>query len=106
MANFIENANLPSERFLAVGSRYESSTVIYYTDKKLLTFTTYKKQQITPGDNDKFMVISKGFEFRPDLVSQKVYNAPDFWWRIMEANDIKDIFEFKAGKNIRIPEIT
>ena len=44
-----------------------------------------------------------GQEYRPDLVSNRVYGTPDFWWRIMEANNIKDVFEFKAGLNLRIP---
>ena len=50
------------------------------------------------------MVISPGYEYRPDLISQMVYGSPDFWWKIMEVNSIKDIFDFKAGVNLRIPD--
>ena len=40
----------------------------------------------------------------PEIVSNKVYGSPDFWWKIMEANNIKDIFDFKTGINIRLPD--
>jgi hypothetical protein len=104
MANLIEITNIPATRFVPVTSRYADSFVIYYTENKFLTFNTYKKQDLLVSDQDKFAVISKGVEFRPDLVSQKVYGTPDFWWKIMEVNNIKDIFDFKVGTNIRIPE--
>jgi len=42
-------------------------------------------------------------EFRPDKMSQHVYGHVDWWWKIMEANNIKDVYDFKAGTNIRIP---
>ena len=50
------------------------------------------------------MVISKNYEFRPDLVSYEAYGVVDFWWKIMEFNNIKDIFDFKAGINLTIPD--
>jgi hypothetical protein len=37
------------------------------------------------------------------MVSQEAYGVPDFWWRIMEFNNIKDVFDFKSGLNIAIP---
>ena len=49
-------------------------------------------------------VIPSGMEFRPDLVSKEKYGVPDFWWKILEANKMKDIFEFRAGKTIILPE--
>ena len=104
MANNISPTTLTSNRFVAASSRYISSDVIYYGDKNTITFTTYKKQiSTTPSPSDQFTVIESGFEFRPDLVSQRTYGLPDFWWAIMEANDIKDIFDFRAGKTIRLP---
>lgn len=104
MANYIEFTKIDPKRFVPVSSRYADTPVIYYTENKLLTFTTYKKTQITTSQKDKFYVITPGTEYRPDLVSQTAYGTVDFWWKIMEANEIKDIFEFKAGLNIRIPD--
>lgn len=106
MPNHIEDANLRSSRFVDPMSRYIESEPIYYVigQRKILTFKTYKKNiSNIPTANDMYMVISPGHEYRPDLVSQKMYGRPHFWWKIMEANDIKDIMDFRAGRNIRLP---
>jgi hypothetical protein len=106
MANNIEPANLSSDRFVSALSRYRKSSVIYYSinDRKYTTFTTYKKQiKTTAGPRDRYMVIPPQMEYRPDRLSKEVYGSVDLWWKILEANNIKDIFDFKAGLNIRIP---
>lgn len=104
MANYTKNTKIDAKRFVPVTSRYSDTPVIYYTEKNLLTFTIYKKKQTPINQKDKYYVITAGTEYRPDLVSQKAYGTVDFWWKIMEANDIKDVFDFKAGLNIRIPD--
>jgi hypothetical protein len=104
MANYIEIAPLDSRRFITASSRYVNNIIYYYSENKFLTFEVYKKKPIPNSDRDKYYVISSGTEYRPDLVSQKAYGTPDFWWKIMEANNIKDVFDFKAGLNIRIPD--
>lgn len=104
MANYIEETTLDPKRFVPVSSRFASNTVVYYTEKKLLTFKTYKKTVLPLSDRDVYAVVTPGTEYRPDLVSQKVYGTVDFWWKILEANNIKDIFDFKSGLNIRIPD--
>lgn len=103
MANKIEEVETSAQRFVNSTSRYVKSKVIRYGDNHKLTFKTYKKQEITSNPADKFAVVPPGMEYRPDLVSYKAYGVPDFWWRIMEANNIKDILDFKAGMTIRIP---
>lgn len=104
MANYIEDTNINAKQFVPPSSRYSESKVIYYTEKKLLTFKTYKKTETPLSSKDKYAVITPGVEFRPDLVSQKAYGTVDFWWKILEANGMKDIWEFKSGLNIRIPD--
>lgn len=103
MANKIEYTNLLPEKFVPKTSRYTDSDVIYYGDRNALTFTTYKKKDNEEGAGDRFTVVSPGQEYRPDLLSFEAYGTPDFWWRIMEANGIMDIYEFKSGTNIRLP---
>ena len=71
-------------------------------DRKI-TFSTYKKRSQVTSETDSFLTITKAFEFRPDLVSYKVYSTPDYWWKILEFNGMMDIFDFKNGKNIRLP---
>lgn len=104
MANYIEETDLDAKRFVPISSRYANEVVVYKTDNKLLTFKTYKKTITPSSDRDVYAVISPGSEYRPDLVSQKAYGTPDFWWKILEANNIKDIFDFKSGLNIKIPD--
>jgi hypothetical protein len=103
MSNQVQIANLNNNSFVDNTSRYKTSLIYYYGSDNLITFETYKKQKVRFDPNDRFYVITKGSEFRPDLVANKVYGVPSLWWRIMEANDIKDIWDFRAGLNIRIP---
>lgn len=103
MANYIEVANMKASKFVTPTSRYIDSTVYYYTENKFITFETYKRKPIATSPTDKYMVITKSREYRPDLVSNAVYGTVDFWWKILEANSMKDILEFKAGVTIRLP---
>lgn len=106
MANVIELTEINPLSYVNMASRYAESKVLKYSEKGFLTFETYKKKAYTPSSNDMFTVISAGVEYRPDLLSYQIYGVPDFWWRIMEVNGIMDIFDFKAGLTIRIPERT
>jgi hypothetical protein len=104
MANYIEPANIKADRFVTPTSRYADSTVYYYTENKLITFETYKRNSIPESASDKYTVIKKSMEYRPDLMSKAAYGTVDFWWKILEANGMKDIMEFKTGVNIRLPQ--
>ena len=103
MANYYEETDINPRRFVTVTSRYLGQKVVYYTERKLLSYNTYKRKEYKPNKKDKFTIISSRFEYRPELLSFEFYGTPDFWWKIMEANGIKDIFDFKAGLNIRLP---
>lgn len=106
MANPVEDANILPDVFVIALSRYRNSKVLYYTylGKKRITFDTYKKTTSTANqESDTYGIVPPGMDYRPDLVSQKVYGDPNFWWKILEANNIKDIFDFKAGLNLRFP---
>lgn len=104
MANTIDyDTRLSAASYVTFTSRYRQSNVIYYGDNRKITFTTYKRQEIPPSESDTFLTITKPFEFRPDLVSYRVYGTADYWWKILQFNKINDIFGFRAGVNIRIP---
>jgi hypothetical protein len=104
MAVNITKTNLNSTDFVANTSRYYGSDVYYWGDNQQITFETYKKENTYPeSPQDKFTIISPGMEYRPDKMSVEVYGHVDWWWKIMEANGIKDIYDFKAGRNIRLP---
>ena len=105
MANKIEYTNLrPTDGFVNYGSRYaNSSKIIYYGNNRVLSFTTYKKSRYPESSADKFTVIPPGMEYRPDKVSLETYGTVDYWWKILEANGMNDIYAFKSGTNIRLP---
>lgn len=99
----IQYTNIPAVKLTEGFSRYRNQKVIYWGDNKLLTFDTYLRQPYTRTGKEKVMLITKGVEYRPDLVSFDVYGACDFWWKIMEVNGMYDIFDFKAGTTIILP---
>lgn len=103
MANTISYPPLPAKRFVDFSSRFINSKVLYYGENNKVTFETYKKKPITFSENDKFIQINSSTEYRPDLVSYYAYGIPELWWYIMQANGIKDIYDFKSGITLRIP---
>jgi hypothetical protein len=104
MANYFEIAtNLQPNQYVSTTSRYNGSTVCFYGQEKKITFTIYQRQEITESENDKYMIIPPGYEYRPDLVSYNTYGIPDYWWLILQANKINDVYGFKTGLNIRLP---
>ena len=106
MANFIEYANnLTPDIYVTNSSRYFNSTVIFYGQDKKIIFSTYKRTTTNVNQDDKYMLITAGYEYRPDLVSEKAYGIPDFWWRVMQENGIYDIINFKKGITVRIPSL-
>jgi hypothetical protein len=107
MANSIEKYNIiDSRNFTVKSSRYINSQIYYYGNDKKITYETYKRRTYTYSDSDKFFEIKSGLNYRPDLVSQSFYGVPDYWWLIMEYNDIYDIADFTAGKIVRLPPVS
>lgn len=104
MANKIEYTDTRPTEFVTNVSRYSKSRVIYYSDEKIITFETYKRKPFVPSPRDQVAVITPGLEYRPDLMSFEKYGVSDFWWKIMEANGIKDVADFRAGRTIVLPE--
>jgi len=99
----IEVSPILAKNIVATGSRYIDSKVLYYGDKNFVTFETYKRVPYVKIGDEKVMLITKGVEYRPDLVSFDYYGFSDVWWKILEANGMKDIYDFKAGVTIILP---
>jgi hypothetical protein len=97
----IEYTKSEGRKYVPVTSRYVSASIILYEGK--LAFPIYKNKQVRLSPNDQHYEITQDMEYRPDKVSNMFFGAPDFWWRIMEANGMKDILEFREGKNIILP---
>lgn len=103
MANKLVRTNIFAASLVSPSSRYIDSSVVYYTDDHKLTFATYRRHSYAASETDKWMVINKTEEYRPDKVANAVYGVPGFWWKLLEANGMKDIWEFKSGKTIWLP---
>lgn len=88
---------------VGVTSRYLDQKIIYYGPENKLTFNTYKRKNYPVSDSDRFLLITKTREYRPDLVAYEQYGIVTIWWKLLEANGMKDIWDFKAGTNIRLP---
>jgi hypothetical protein len=104
MANKIEFTTLRAADFVTNVSRYANSRILYYSDDRITTFETYKRKKFVPSPRDQVTVVTPGVEYRPDLMSFDKYGISDFWWKILEANMMKDVIEFKAGRTIILPE--
>lgn len=104
MTTPIKNTSIRPNQVVSAGSRYLNQNVIYYGEKNTITFDTYIRKTYVPTGKEKVMLVTKGVEYRPDLVSYDVYGFVDNWWRILEANGIKDIWDFKAGTTIMLPD--
>lgn len=103
MSQRIETSNIQTRNVLAPNSRYMKQNIIYYGEKRIITFDTYIREDYKSNGKEKVMLITKGVEYRPDLVSYDFYGFVDNWWRILEVNGMKDIYDFKAGKTIILP---
>jgi hypothetical protein len=103
MTQIIESANIETRLFFTPSSRYLKQEIIYYGEKRIITIDTYNREKYQSSGNEKIMLINKSLEYRPDLVSYKFYGFVDNWWRILEANSMKDVWEFKSGKTIILP---
>lgn len=101
----IEVAPIQASTITVGGSRYRNQQVLYYGDQRFLTFSTYKRTNYVSTGMEKVMLVNKGVEYRPDLVSYDVYGFPDHWWKILEVNKMKDVYDFKAGVTIILPDV-
>jgi len=74
----------------------------------VITFETYKRKKQAFVNTDKYLVVKSGEEYRPDLIAKRAYGSSlyTYWWKIMEANLIFDVFDIKTGLTLRIPALS
>lgn len=100
----ISSSNIRTDTVIKGFSRYKESEVIYWGEQKRIAFGTYLRKSYTLTNKEKVMLITPGVEYRPDLVSYDVYGTVDMWWKIMEVNKIYDVYDFKSGITIILPD--
>ena len=104
MAANLKEIKINKTGILAPLSRYQKSRVFQYGNLSKITFEIYKRTDKSPFSNG-VVLVTPGWEYRPDLVSFDIYGFPDLWWKIMEFNGIKDILDFKTGVTLQIPRM-
>ncbi len=103
MTQLITLSDTRSDTIFTSFSRYLNTDIIIYGEEKFATLPTYIRTPIAEDGAEKSMLITKGVEYRPDLVSFDIYGIPDVWWTILEFNGMRDVWDFKSGVTIRIP---
>lgn len=104
-ANVIDNVLENDE--MVVTSRYSTKTNLLRKDGNTVIRNLRTRDFYIPeSDEDTVHKIKAGEEFRPDVVAFNQYGDASLYWVVLSANRMKDIFEFKADKVIRLPEIT
>ena len=64
--------------------------------------STFPPVDIRTRTSDLFITLTRGNRF--DLISQDVYEHPDYWWVILLANSqYANEFEIPLGEVIRVP---
>ena len=51
------------------------------------------------------IVVTNVTEARPDLLSYYVYESTDYWWVLMEMNEVTNVSDITAGMVIKYPSI-
>lgn len=104
MPTTILPSQIRPEQVVGPTSRYLSSDVIYWGPQHQIAFTTYRRKTYTPTDRDRWTLVDASEEFRPDKVAYRAYGVPALWWAVMEANGLKDIWDFRTGYNLWLPD--
>ena len=53
---------------------------------------------------EKLHVVTQADLDRPDLISNRFYGTPEYWWMILDYNKVTDPFSLKIGDRLRIPD--
>lgn len=62
--------------------------------------------EIQKSQDDVYVQVTSGYEYRLDLISFEVYGTTRLWWAIALANNKLDLFTFpQSGDTIRVPSI-
>jgi hypothetical protein len=66
---------------------------------------TANQYTVDEESTDIYHEVQNEEENRLDIISNKYYNTPDYYWVIAMANDLVDPFIIKVGDVLRIPSI-
>jgi len=85
-----------------VNSRLRLTPVI--KESGILRYGLWEPLDIVLNGTESSIVVDSTSENRPDLISMEVYGVVDYWWVIMQVNNIlMPIRDLVAGKILIIP---
>lgn len=86
-------------------SRYDLKEQELLKDGETWVIRNLRKTDITPvrTSDDIQHVVAPGENYRPDVVAYNAYGDANLAWVILAANNMSNIFDFKAGMYIVIP---
>lgn len=96
-------------RYLDKNNEYESQTSSRYKvlrvieDQGYTYLETYNQVKVPESYDDSYHIVEHSEVNRLDIISEKYYNTPDYWWAIALANNMIDPFIINEGVMIRIP---
>ena len=87
-----------------VGSRYDTKFRMKLTNGRIVV-RPQRRLDVFIGHSteDVYYVVTNAEQYRPDIIAKKYYNDAKLYWVLLAANNMKEVFEFESGKNIRIP---
>lgn len=85
-------------------SRYQLLRVITSDNTRYLE--TFNQRSIKESKEDIYHMVTASEENRLDIISNKYYNTPVYWWALAIANDMIDPYIVEIGSMIRIPPIS
>ena len=81
---------------------------VYRLEDGTTFLQTWKPPTIKLKETDKTIIVTNMLAYRPDLISDKMYNTPLLAWAICYVNDILNPLDRKdglyPGRLIRIPD--
>lgn len=85
--------------------RYKNLRRIQDSETKNIYHETWFQKIIDKSNEDEYFTVSIAEEGRLDIIANKYYNTPRFWWVIALANNIIDPFDVPVDTVLRIPSI-
>ena len=88
-------------------SRYDLKDQLLLKNDRLVIRNMRKSDLISPTNStDMEYQVEAKEAYRPDIIANKVYGDPRLAWIILSFDNMKDVFELKAGIRIIIPSAT
>lgn len=85
-------------------SRYQVLRLVVDNDETT-HLETYNQLRVPESNSDSYHIVEHSEVNRLDIIAQKYYGFPNYWWAIALANNMIDPFVVNEGVMLRIPSI-